>query len=240
MRRAPASTSILGMSLESLSAPIPQSAHHYPLYRPPPPLDLDDASIPVKVRSATPLRQLRGSICGSDKGTSQRPRLDRGLSGASPRLGLHRCPHWPEHHRHPLGLASRRRRSFIRTRRLPTSFRSTPSGYPRDKSLRGEGRGRLGRGQRRPRPPTPCSCPALPPAGNAPAPVPGRSPVASLMLGPRIERAVPIVVAQVPRLTWSDPVTAKSTAHQSSVHERSEALAHLLVLVAIAPESGAE
>jgi hypothetical protein len=170
----------------SLSRPITTRC-----YRPPPPLDLDDASIPVKVRSATPLRQLRGRICGSDKGTSQRPRLDRGLSGASPRLGLHRCPHWPEHHRHPLGLASRRRRSFIRTRRLPTSFRSTPSGYPRDKSLRGEGRGRLGRGQRRPRPPTPCSCPALPPAGNAPAPVPGRSPVASLMLGPRIRESGP-------------------------------------------------
>ena len=31
MEKSPGLTSILGMSLESLSAPIPQSAHHYPL-----------------------------------------------------------------------------------------------------------------------------------------------------------------------------------------------------------------
>ena len=81
---------------------------------------------------------------------------------------------------------------------------------------------------------------ALPPAGNAPAPVPGRSSVAFLMLGSRVDASVMVVVPKVPRFAGSDPVAAAGTAHQSSIHEARQALAHLLVLVAITPESGAK
>jgi hypothetical protein len=49
-----------------------------------------------------------------------------------------------------------------------------------------------------------------------------------------------VVVAKVPRLPRSDSIAAASTAHQSSVDERSEALAHLLVRMAVSPKSGTE
>jgi hypothetical protein len=79
----------------------------------------------------------------------------------------------------------------------------------------------------------------LPPAGNAPPPAACGSPVTSAMLGARVERPIPIVVAEVPWLPRRNPVAAAGTAHQSCIHERSQALARLLVPVAVAAESGA-
>jgi hypothetical protein len=75
---------------------------------------------------------------------------------------------------------------------------------------------------------------ALPPAGNAPPPAPGRSPVAGAVLRPRVDRPIPIVVAEVPRLSRRDPVAAPGTAHQSSVHESREIPASPTVKRAIA------
>jgi hypothetical protein len=76
--------------------------------------------------------------------------------------------------------------------------------------------------------------------GNAAPPTACGSPVTGAVLRPRVDRPIPIVVAEVPRFPRNDPLAAASTAHQSSVHKRSHAATRLLVLMAIASKSGAE
>jgi hypothetical protein len=51
--------------------------------------------------------------------------------------------------------------------------------------------------------------------GNAAPPTACGSPVTGAVLRPRVDRPIPIALAEVPRFPRNDPLAAASTAHQS-------------------------